>query len=117
MRLRTKPFVVLGMTVAFALMAGCSSGGDNASPPTSTGGAVSSGADSSSPSSSASSQAPKVAKPLDAANMVKTPCSALTPGDVVALHIVNAASAPRVDAVGSQCTWSGDSGGGISVGW
>jgi hypothetical protein len=49
--------------------------------------------------------------------MVSQPCTSLTNADLTGLKVVNAISKPESDANGSQCAWTGDSGGGISIGW
>lgn len=61
------------------------------------------------------SQAPKVAKPLDASKMVANPCSALTSDDVAALHITKPITKPA--ATGSDCGWTGQTGGTIGISW
>lgn len=49
--------------------------------------------------------------------MTAQPCTALAAADLVGLNIVNAINKPESDGNGPQCSWSGDSGGGVAVGW
>jgi hypothetical protein len=59
-----------------------------------------------------------VATPLDATRLVDSPCSALTPADLAGLHVDNAInSGASHNAGGVECTWSGESAGGIGIGW
>ncbi|TCO62932.1 DUF3558 domain-containing protein [Actinocrispum wychmicini] len=103
---------------ATALLAGCSSptpGQAQASP---TGQTTTSTVTQDGPTSSGSpSPAPKVTKPLDASKMVANPCSALTPDDVTSLRITKPLTKATTDATGSDCGWTGESGGTIGISW
>jgi hypothetical protein len=106
--------IVLGLALVSVSLAGCTSGTSGAP----TAAPTSSGTSASAPSTgNGAGGAPRVAHPLDASKLITQPCVALTAADVTGLNIVNAISKPVSDANGSQCTWSGDSGGGVSIGW
>jgi hypothetical protein len=112
------PLLLLGVTALCVV--GCSSGTTGAASPTkpltSSGGSPSPTGTSTSGNAGAA-QAPRVAHPLDASAMTAGPCSSLTAHDLAALHLVNPINKGESDSVGSQCTWSGNPGGGISIGW
>jgi hypothetical protein len=64
-----------------------------------------------------STPAPPVARPLNATGIVQAPCSALTNDDVAGLNITYPQNEAVHDTVGTQCTWAGESGGVVSIGW
>ena len=67
---------------------------------------------------SGGSKAPAVAKPLNAAHFVGNPCSALTATDLAGLNVTNPVNGgTHQNAGGVQCTWTGESGGSVSIGW
>ncbi len=110
MKIRTPPAAMVGALLAVAVLTGCTSG--NSGTPTPATGSATTG-----PTSSAVAAAPPVAHPLDASKVLGQPCTALTASDLTGLNIVNAISKPKSDANGSQCSWAGDSGGSLSIGW
>jgi Protein of unknown function (DUF3558) len=106
--------VVLGLTLASIGLAGCTSGtGGTPSPTTTT------SSTSGDPASSGNlTKAPSVTHPLDASKMVAQPCTSLTAADLTGLHIVNAVSGSGSSPSSTtSCTWSGDSGGGVTIDW
>lgn len=109
---RVSLVVLLGLALATSSLAGCASNtGGTATPATTT---------SQNPPVSSThgpAKAPAVSYPLDATKMMSQPCTALTSTDTSGLNIVNASSKPDSDSNGSQCSWAGDSGGTVSVGW
>lgn len=111
MRISSVKFA-LGLTVVGAALAGCTSGTNGTATPVTT-------TPQSPPASTTGSaaKAPAVAHPLDATKIMSQPCTALTPTDVSGLNIVNGSGKPDSDNNGSQCSWAGDSGGTVSVGW
>lgn len=70
------------------------------------------------PTSGNPQTAPAVTHPLDASVMVAQPCSSLTAADVAGLGLVNAAGRAGTDPSSKTgCSWTGDSGGSVSVNW
>jgi uncharacterized protein DUF3558 len=114
MRLRATRCVAFGV-VAMVAVAGCTSQTPGQAQPSAAVDTTTSGSPS---SSDAPSRAPTVAHPLDPTKLINEPCSALTSADLAELNIVNPINGgTHHNAGGVQCTWSGDSGGGISIGW
>lgn len=94
-------------------VAACTPGAAQPTPPTAT-----SGPHTDPTTPTAQSTAPPVSKPLDASTMIAAPCTALTGANVRSLHIVNAsAHSAASSGAPTACVWSGDGGGGISIGW
>lgn len=108
--MRTPYVAIAGVLVAAAVLAGCTSG-NSGTPTPATDSATTD------PTSSAVAAAPPVAHPLDASKVIGQPCTALAAADLTGLNIVNAISKSRSGANGSQCSWAGDSGGSLSIGW
>lgn len=106
--------MMLGLALASAGLAGCTSGqGGTPTPSVTTSSEASSAASSTDPAA-----APAVAHPLDASKLIAQPCTALTTADLTALQIVNATpGGTHQNAGGVQCSWTGDSGGSVSIGW
>ncbi len=102
----------LALAVTTTGVVGCSSGTGGTAVPTTDTPTTSVPSRSSTPSS-----APKVADPLDASKFVAAPCLSLTTSNVVSIDVTNPISGADTDANGSGCTWSGESGGGLSVSW
>jgi hypothetical protein len=99
-------------------LAGCSAAVSGLAQPTSTTGAPTSSDSSTEISTGSSIQAPRVADPLDATRFVNDPCSALTAPELTAIDAKNAVASGPVNTVGNTgCSWSGESGGGINIGW
>lgn len=106
--------LALGLAVVSAALAGCTSGASGSPTPAPTNSHTPAG----DPSTSSSvATAPPVTHPLDASKMIGQPCTSLIAADLTGLSIVNAISKPESDANGSQCSWTGDSGGSVSIGW
>lgn len=49
--------------------------------------------------------------------MVAAPCNSLRLTDVSGLHVVNSVTKSGSTSAGSRCSWTGDSGGSVSIGW
>jgi hypothetical protein len=101
------------------LLVGCSSGTSGQAQPTpTTGTAASSDSHNGAPSSAGATQAPRVVAALDAARLLIDPCAALTSANLAGLHLTSVInSGTHHNADGVQCTWTGESGGSISIGW
>lgn len=104
----------LGMIVVGAALAGCTSTSGTGSTPTP---ATSTTQNLPASTTGSAPKAPAVAHPLDTTKIMSQPCTALTSSDVSGLNIVNGSGKPDSDNNGSQCSWAGDSGGTVSIGW
>lgn len=101
---------VLGLAVVGAALAGCTSGvGGTATPTTSSSTAPTTSAD--------NAKAPAVSHPLDASKMISTPCSALTAADITGLNIVNGSGQVGSQPQAPSCSWAGNAGGTVTIGW
>lgn len=93
-----------------ALLAACTSGTAGQAGPSPT-------TSDSSPPSSHHASAPQVEHPLDASKVLASPCSALLPSDLSGLHIMNPLTSSHPDATGTDCGWTGSTGGNVNIGW
>jgi hypothetical protein len=110
--------LIAALGLSTVLFEGCSSSTPGQAQPSSTAAiATGTATESATPSGSDTSQAPKVTHPLNASNLAANPCSGLTTTDIAGLRVTNPIIKAKSDVAGSQCTWTGDSPGSLSVGW
>lgn len=119
MRPLAAPLVVLGAAGIIAALAGCSPNSAHAALPTTvpTVPTRPTGSPSAPATTATAAAAPRVDRPLTAAALVSSPCSALTTSDLSALGVVNPVSGSHLDAGGPQCTWTSATAPSVSVGW
>jgi hypothetical protein len=100
---------LLGVVAVAVLLAGCSAATTGAPAPT-TG--------TSTPTATDSGGAPKVAKPLNAAGSVATPCSSLTQAQLTNLGLAAARGHDASITGVAICSWTDDTtGDGIGISW
>jgi hypothetical protein len=120
MRSRVLAASVLGAAVVVMTGAGCASDILGSASPT-TGASQIAPATSTQPNSNGTNpgggSAPKVNHPLDASGLLTSPCSALTPSDLVGLGVVHPITGEHNTDEGADCGWTGTSGGTVGVTW
>ena len=116
---RTLCGAMVALSATMVLATGCSSGTPGQGQPPPTDQTATRSATSGGPTSSDdASKAPVVTKPLNATHFVGNPCSALTSTDLAGLNVANPVNGgTHQNAGGVQCTWTGESGGSVSIGW
>jgi hypothetical protein len=110
-----RPVVLLGLAAAGTLLlAAC--GSDNNSTPSASAPTTHT---STSTGASGSNEAPKVAKPLNAASLSSAPCSSLTAAQLSGIGLTNVRGGDNSSITGTAiCGWTDDTtGNGIGISW